>query len=167
MHRETTVSRDIKLLKNKFELLEKNRQFRSILQKSTTHRLGSIESHEDYPSNNNLSNGSGPERDDTISEITKVDGTGLSPSCLKPPNDRTWFKFPKIKTFAKLVARSCSIKGCGLLKRKQNRVSTVSIVEPAKVDISEITDSIETKQKCLDEFELQATKVEPVSETSP
>lgn len=34
MHRETTISREIKLLKNKFELLEKNRQFRSILQKS-------------------------------------------------------------------------------------------------------------------------------------
>lgn len=36
MHRETTISREIKLLKNKFELLEKNRQFRSILQKSNT-----------------------------------------------------------------------------------------------------------------------------------
>lgn len=34
MHRETTISREIKLLKNKFELLEKNRQFKSILQKS-------------------------------------------------------------------------------------------------------------------------------------
>lgn len=34
MHRETTISREIKLLKSKFELLEKNRQFRSILQKS-------------------------------------------------------------------------------------------------------------------------------------
>lgn len=33
-HRETTISRDIKLLKNKFELLEKNRQFKSLLQKS-------------------------------------------------------------------------------------------------------------------------------------
>lgn len=38
MHRETTISREIKLLKNKFELLEKNRQFRSILQKSGTSR---------------------------------------------------------------------------------------------------------------------------------
>lgn len=35
MHRETTISREIKLLKNKFELLEKSRQFRSILQKSS------------------------------------------------------------------------------------------------------------------------------------
>lgn len=35
MHRETTISREIKLLKNKFELLEKNRQFKSILQKSS------------------------------------------------------------------------------------------------------------------------------------
>lgn len=34
MHRETTISREIKLLKNKFELLEKNRQFKSIFQKS-------------------------------------------------------------------------------------------------------------------------------------
>lgn len=31
MHRETIISREIKLLKNKFELLEKNRQFRSLL----------------------------------------------------------------------------------------------------------------------------------------
>jgi len=36
MHRETIISREIKLLKNKFELLEKNRQFRSLLgQKSS------------------------------------------------------------------------------------------------------------------------------------
>lgn len=36
MHRETVISREIKLLKNKFELLEKNRQFKSILQKSAS-----------------------------------------------------------------------------------------------------------------------------------
>jgi len=36
MHRETIISREIKLLKNKFELLEKNRQFKSILQKSNS-----------------------------------------------------------------------------------------------------------------------------------
>lgn len=36
MHRETIVSREIKLLKNKFDALEKNRQFRSLLQKSHT-----------------------------------------------------------------------------------------------------------------------------------
>lgn len=35
MHRETIISREIKLLKNKFEVLEKNRQFRGMLQKST------------------------------------------------------------------------------------------------------------------------------------
>lgn len=35
MHRETTISREIKLLKTKFELLEKNRQFRGIFQKSS------------------------------------------------------------------------------------------------------------------------------------
>jgi hypothetical protein len=36
MHRETIISREIKLLKNKFEILEKNRQFRGMLQKSTS-----------------------------------------------------------------------------------------------------------------------------------
>lgn len=41
MHRETTISREIKLLKNKFELLEKNRQFRSILQKTSNTSSGS------------------------------------------------------------------------------------------------------------------------------
>lgn len=41
MHRETTVSRDIKLLKNKFELLEKNRQFKSVLQKSGQNKKSS------------------------------------------------------------------------------------------------------------------------------
>lgn len=35
MHRETTISREIKLLKNKFELLEKNRQFKGILQQKS------------------------------------------------------------------------------------------------------------------------------------
>lgn len=34
MHRETIISREIKLLKNKFEVLEKNRQFKTMLQKS-------------------------------------------------------------------------------------------------------------------------------------
>lgn len=40
MHRETTISREIKLLKNKFELLEKNRQFRSILQSKPNTKSG-------------------------------------------------------------------------------------------------------------------------------
>lgn len=34
MHRETTIAREIELLKSKFEILEKNKQFKSILQKS-------------------------------------------------------------------------------------------------------------------------------------
>lgn len=34
MNRETIISREIKLLKNKFEVLEKNRQFRTMFQKS-------------------------------------------------------------------------------------------------------------------------------------
>lgn len=49
MHRETIISREIKLLKNKFEALEKNRQFRGMLQKSTLSG--------DTPANDDLNSG--------------------------------------------------------------------------------------------------------------
>lgn len=51
MHRETTISREIKLLKNKFELLEKDRHLKSILHKSTgATNLGSSENADDSSS---------------------------------------------------------------------------------------------------------------------
>lgn len=47
MHRETTISREIKLLKNKFELIEKNRQFKPIFQKSNSNNTASGDNNEE------------------------------------------------------------------------------------------------------------------------
>lgn len=74
MHRETTISRDIKLLKTKFEILEKNRQFRSLLQQSKSNEKSG-----DTGSTNDTASGLDGSRSSLIHDLNglRKNSTGL------------------------------------------------------------------------------------------
>lgn len=68
MHRETVVARELKLLKNKFDLLEKSRQFRSILHKSKDNNNSTTNNNLTVTSNNSEG------VDDNASELISLAG---------------------------------------------------------------------------------------------
>lgn len=160
MHRELTVSREIKLIKNKFELLEKSRQFRSVLQKSNTTHLGSIESNDELSSCSNGVNESGEMT--TTDQIAGPNESSTLRSSLggtkskQTSRKRVIFNLGRVKFLGKLLSSFHELRQRGLFRRRPNRVSTVSIVEPAE---SANPDSM-TAHEYVEDYELQASKHE-------
>lgn len=142
MHRETTVSRDIKLLKNKFDLLEKNRQFKVILQKSNqtkqkTSDNGSINEPEIGPTSDGVSSDANFGK--KMSEITgftnDTDGLGSRESqsniLEKAVGGKTILKgINKPLNIARRMWNSVfgsSAKSLARVRRKSNRVGSVGM----------------------------------------
>lgn len=135
MHRETTISREIKLLKNKFELLEKNRQFRSILQKSSNNSQTS-NSNVTCDTNDDLTNGlDHPNvlqrtKSEAISEtdsfMTDKRQASLSQQKLRGSKN-VRIKLSKLNTISRLFAPLFrNIKAPVRVRRKSNKISSVN-----------------------------------------
>ena len=127
-HRETIISREIKLLKTKFELLEKNRQFRTILQKSDI---------ETTTASDDLTNGladDGVQRtrsEATISEMSRFSETETSSKTMGLASGRVpksvRIKLSRWNPFSRLIAPFkrifCSCCGIGRRQRLRNGMS--------------------------------------------
>lgn len=144
MHRETIISREIKLLKNKFEILEKNRQFRTMFQKSNQILSGDS-------ANDDLIGGSLDESGDLMSrkrsETTTMDSLGvdrarMSSSLVGAEKSRfvsstkgLGMNMSKLRGLTKILAplfgpskrRSASSR----VPRRNNKVSSISEVVDA------------------------------------
>lgn len=137
MHRETTISREIKLLKNKFELLEKSRQFRSILQKSNNNNLNlSSDNNEDLLSVSDLG-----ESQRMKSEVTSEagsyqadmrQGTSKTQSVKGLASKNVKIKIPMLQSIGKFLAPLLTLKRSDTrLRRKSNRVSSLASMNPS------------------------------------
>lgn len=157
MHRETTVSRDIKLIKSKFDLLEKNRQFRSILQKSNTTQLDSLESNEGSIGNSGTAieavpgSNNGPIRSD---DVTPDRSSGLNS---RTTRKKVLFNLTRVKFLGKLLSSFHGITRGGLFKRRPNKVSNNPTVEHAESSLADVK-SDTTTYKYSEDHELQTSK---------
>lgn len=142
MHRETTISREIKLLKNKFELLEKNRQFRSILQKSSNNNasdMGELDSNNDHISNTDYSR----TRSEATSEGTLSDSAQMTSGAGKKSaaNRKSGRKSVRIKTFSKLSSMkqliSPMIRPLKTKLKNNNKVASIDTVQQSSTALSE------------------------------
>lgn len=146
MHRETTISREIKLLKNKFELLEKNRQFKSIFQKSAT-SFNSIagdtninddiglDSNSEFQTNNSTATTTTRTRSETnTSDSLQSDKNvtnGLNENKSQKQQQRTrsvrsvQVKLSKLNSIGKFVTRLFGPPNGSRLGKKSNRVSSI------------------------------------------
>lgn len=138
MHRETTISREIKLLKNKFELLEKNRQFRSILQKSSNHTL--VSTSDNANNNDDLNCGIDPndfQRGQRVSEQTGDAESSMASDRrrgslsdrhdqLKRGSKSVRIKLSKLHSFGQYLAPLFKIKRRPKVRLKSNKVSSFS-----------------------------------------
>lgn len=116
MHRETTISREIKLLKNKFELLEKNRQFRSILQKSNSNNLTiTSDNNEDLLESDELRRKSEATSEANLSQSERLGQTSDT-------QKRTKLRLSKLAVFSRLAKRLFVIRQPGKLSRKSNKI---------------------------------------------
>lgn len=147
MHRETTISREIKLLKNKFELLERNRQFRSILQKSNAN-------HSDI--NDDLISGLDPnDHSRQRSEVTSQasgstlqataggqqvgsDGVGVGPSHLTSRGKRPKAKASRFGVLKNLVTPLLVFAGKKPKRSDWQKSNKVSALETGGIDGSDI-----------------------------
>lgn len=145
MHRETTISREIKLLKNKFDLLEKSRQFRSILQKSNNNNLNlTSDNNEDLLSASDL-NESQRMKSEATSEAgsfqadAKRAGPSKQTKGSSPKNVR--IRLPALQSISKFLAPLLKLKRPdGRLRRKSNRVSSLASMNPSIETHVELTD---------------------------
>lgn len=139
MHRETTISREIKLLKNKFELLEKNRQFRSILQKSNNSNLIASTSDNNDPDlicAGLEANESQRTRSEATSEAGSLQqegggGSGQAQSGRRASKS-VRIKLSKFRSLSGLLAPLFGKKYRKRGRRKNNRVSSIGHVVPVE-----------------------------------
>lgn len=143
MHRETTISREIKLLKNKFELLEKSRQFRSLLQKSNTNTTSDLAGADDSLAFDSSMNDSLRTRSEGTSEAGSYPGErtqssaglggGLASSSQQQHSGRSnkkksvHIKLSKLHTLGRLFAPLFGMKKSAnkVRRRRSNRVSSI------------------------------------------
>lgn len=163
MHRETTVSREIKLIKNKFELLEKSRQFKSILQKSNAVHLGSLESNEALSNGSTVANESGELLADQIEGSDESKLARSSHDAIRSKQTtrkRVLFDLGRVKFLSKLLSSFNDLRQLNLFRKRPNRVSTVSIVEPAKGDLTMVNPDNKAAHEYVEDHELQTSRHE-------
>lgn len=154
MHRETTISREIKLLKNKFDLLEKSRQFRSILQKSNNNNLNlSTDNNDDLLSGSEL-NDSQRMKSEATSEAGsfQADAKRIGPSkqtkSSSPKNVR--IRLPALQSIGKFLEPLLRLKRpASRLRRKSNRVSSLASMNPSIETHAEFTDEANAGQESV------------------
>lgn len=137
MHRETTISREIKLLKNKFELLEKSRQFRSILQKSSSGNLtlssdNQNELGDSLADSNELTQRRSSELASETNSLQPNGAAGRNnkgQGADKPAAKSVRIKLSKLHTIGQLMAPIFgNFKRTKKVRRRSNRVSSVAPV---------------------------------------
>lgn len=163
MHRETTISREIKLLKNKFELLEKNRQFKSIFQKSAN-SFNSIaddtninddiglDSNNEFQTNNSTAATTTRTRSETnASDSLQLDKDvsnslkGFSSNKLQKQQQRNrsvrnvQVKLSKLNSIGKFITRLFGPTNGSRLGKKSNRVSSIHSSEGNKMTTTTTT----------------------------
>lgn len=151
MHRETIISREIKLLKNKFEALEKNRQFRSMLQKSSQAVASGDSANDDLTSGlDGSSELSSRKRSETTTvQACELDSLGRSgelggalsagADSSKGAGKSVRIKMSRLgglgRLFAPLFGSRRRHRVGSRMRRKSNRVS--SVAEVAGVEVAE------------------------------
>lgn len=165
MHRETTISREIKLLKNKFELLEKSRQFRSILQKSNSSNNAS-DINEDLASGLDPTNASRSEANSVADSLTIEKQTKVQKS-----TKSVRIKLPKLRSpLGQLFSPILNLRDLSarFLKRS-NRVATMTAtaaVPRDEVHQSKVTDDGEVVKPLADGLQVDSDQTKEVNDSS-
>lgn len=128
-HRETTTSREIKLLKNKFELLEKSRQFRSIMQKSQLNGNlhNSSDTFEDANSFAGAANAAEDANESRTSEVDSQQAANRADQSERNNSTRSKsvrIKLPKMISISRLLSSMLKPKRAKFVSGRSNRVSS-------------------------------------------